>query len=223
MRDAGRLLGPGGQDIWFRRTGRAVGSIVLAGFGAYSMYGWTVAVVQSGKQIWFAAIAAVTSVLVIWAIAQLAFLRHAQKPAVEKRVQRHYRLGFLIILAMEVSAILIGGPILSRFHRVDLVPEWVCVIVGIHFFPLGKLFKLPLYYLTGLAILLSATGSLLLPPSPLRLAVNAGGTALALWLTSSVTLSKNLSPFSPEPDSTPVSREEPSSNPTCSGRSIAGI
>jgi hypothetical protein len=187
------------------------------------MYGWTVAVVQSARQIWFAAIAAVTSVLVIWAIAQLAFLRHAQKPAVDKRVQRHYRMGFLIILAIEVAAIFIGGPILARFHRVDLVPQWVCVVVGLHFFPLGKLFKLPLYYLTSLAILLSATGSLLILPSPRRLAVNAGGTALALWLTSSVMLSRNLSRLSSEPDSTPVWCEEQSTHPTCSGRSISGV
>jgi hypothetical protein len=33
---------------------------------------------------------------------------------------------------------------LARFQRQDLIPQWIDVVVRLHFFPLGKLFKLSL-------------------------------------------------------------------------------
>jgi hypothetical protein len=81
---------------------------------------------------------------------------------------------------------------LGHFHRPDLFGQWIGAIVGIHFIPLGKLFKLPLYYWTGAAISLAAFGSLLISSSALSSAMCAGGTGMALWITAAVTLSKNL-------------------------------
>jgi hypothetical protein len=192
MSEAGGILGPGGPDLWLRRRGRAVGAIVCAGFGAYSMYWWTRAAIQGERKGWFFAITAITAILLVWSIAQLAILRHAPRLAMDVRSRRRYRIGFGVILVIEGAAISLGGPILAYFHRQDLYPQWVGVVVGLHFLPLGKLFKLPLYYGTGSAILLSALGSLLIPPSPLRVATSAGGTGLALWLTAIIILSKNL-------------------------------
>jgi hypothetical protein len=110
----------------------------------------------------------------------------------DKRLVRFYRIGYGLIVAIEGAAISVGGPILGHFHRPDLYEQWVGAIVGLHFFPLGKLFKLPLYYGTGAAISLAAFGSLLIAASPLRSAITAGGTGMALWITAVVTLSKNL-------------------------------
>ncbi len=104
---------------------------------------------------------------------------------------RFYAIRFNVILAIEVAAIFLGGPIMGHFQRKDLIPQWVDLVVGIHFFPLGKLFKLPLYYGTASVMLLASLGSLLVPPGPLRLATNAGGAALALWITSLIILRRN--------------------------------
>jgi hypothetical protein len=90
----------------------------------------------------------------------------------------------------------VGGPILGHFHRPDLYGQWVGAVVGIHFFPLGKLFKIPLYYGTGAAISLAAFGSLLISTTPLSSALCAGGTGVALWITAVVILSKNLASLS---------------------------
>jgi hypothetical protein len=51
---------------------------------------------------------------------------------------------------------------------------------------------MPLYYGTGAAISLAAFGSLLISPNPLRSAITAGGTGLALWITAVVILGENL-------------------------------
>ncbi|MGA2048903.1 MAG: hypothetical protein ABSG96_14495 [Terracidiphilus sp.] len=192
MSEAGGILGPGGPDLLVRMRGRAVGAIVCAGFGAYALYWWTQAAIQGERRPWFGAIAAFTAILVVWGIANLATLRHAPRVALDKRLVRSYRIGYVLIVAIEGAAISVGGPILGHFHRPDLYGQWVGAVVGIHFFPLAKLFKMPLYYGTGAAISLAAFGSLLISPTPLRSAISAGGTGMALWITAVVILRKNL-------------------------------
>ncbi len=193
MSKAGGILGPkDGPDLLVRMRGRAVGAIVCAGFGAYAMYWWVEAAIQGERRPWFGAIAAITAILVVWAIANLVTLRHVPRVALDKRLVRYYRIGYALIVATEGAAISVGGPILGHFHRPDLFGQWIGAVVGIRFFPLGKLFKLPLYYGTGAAISLAAFGSLLISTSSLRSAICAGGTGMALWITALITLSKNL-------------------------------
>jgi len=196
MSEAGGILGPGGPDLLVRMRGSAVGAIVCAGFGAYALYWWVQAAIDAAirgeRRLWFGAIAAATAILVVWAIANLVALRHAPRVVLDKRLVRFYRIGYALIVAIEGAAISVGGPILGHFHRPDLFGQWIGVVVGIHFFPLGKLFKLPLYYWTGAAISLAAFGSLLISSSSLSSAFCAGGTGVALWTTAVVILSKNL-------------------------------
>ena len=197
MIKAGGILGPAsGLDLLVRMRGRAVGAIVCAGFGAYSLCWWAVDAIQAERIFWFGGIVAIAAILVIWAIANLVTLSHEPKVVLEKRLARFYRLGYALIVATEGVAISVGGPILGHFHRPELFGQWIDAVVGIHFFPLGKLFKLPLYYWTGAAISLAAFGSLLISASSLSSAVCAGGTGVALWITAVVILSKNLESLS---------------------------
>jgi hypothetical protein len=190
--EAGGILGPGGPDLLVRMRGRTVGAIVCAGFGAYALYCWTRAAIEGERRPWFGAIAVATAIFAVWGIANLVRLRHEPRVELDKRLVRFYRIGYVLIVAIEGAAISVGGPILGHFHRPDLFGQWIGAVVGVHFFPLGKLFKLPLYYWTGVAISLAAFGSLLISASPLSSAICAGGTGGALWITAAVTLSKNL-------------------------------
>ncbi len=193
MSGAGGILGPeDGPDLLVRMRGRAVGAIVCAGFGAYALFWWAEDAIQGDRRLWFGAIATGGAALVVWAIANLVALRRAPRVALDRRMARYYRIGYAIIVATEGAAISVGGPILGHFHRPELFGQWIGAIVGIHFFPLGKLFKIPLYYWTGAAISLAAFGSLLISGAPLSSAICAGGTGVALWITAMVTLSKNL-------------------------------
>jgi len=199
MSEAGGILGPkDGPDLLVRMRGRAVGAIVCAGFGAYALYWWTQGAIRGERRPLLGAIALVTAILVVWAIANLAALRHAPKVVLDKRLVWFYRIGYGLIVAIEGAAISVGGPILGHFHRPDLYGQWVGAVVGLHFFPLGKLFKVPLYYATGAAISLAAFGSLLVSRSDLSSAIAAGGTGMSLWITAVVILSKNLESLSPK-------------------------
>jgi hypothetical protein len=199
MSNAVGILGPGGPDLLVRLRGRTVGAIVCAGFGAYALYCWTQVEVSGERSPWFGAIATAAAILIAWAIANLVALRHAPRVILDKRLARLYRIVYVLIVAIEATAISFGGPILSHFHRPDLYGQWVGAVVGLHFFPLGKLFKLPLYYWTGAAISLAAFGSLLISPSPLRSAMTAGATGLALWITALIILCENRVEISGEP------------------------
>jgi hypothetical protein len=199
MSEAGGILGPGGPDAWHRFRGRTVGAIVLAGFGAYSLYWWTLAAIPTGKRACFAAIAAITAIFLAWSIAQLATFGPVPKPDFNKAYRRFYAIRFGIILAIEVAAISFAGPLLGHIQRKDLIPQWIDAVVGFHFLPLARLFKLPLYYATALAILLFSLGSLLIPPGSLRDATNAGGTGLSLWISCFIILSKNPSSLPAKP------------------------
>jgi hypothetical protein len=171
-----------------------VGTVVCIGFGAYSLYWWIVAT-RAQKAAWFYTVAVVTTALLAWSIAQLKAMRHAPRPTLSRQSIISYNVWFFAIVAAEVSGIILGGPILA--HRSDLYPNWVDGVVGIHFLPLGRLFKLPIYYATGGAISLAALGSLLISESSLRVGICAGGTGLALWLTGGLILCKNLSSLPP--------------------------
>jgi len=196
MSEAGGILGPGGPDLLVRMRGRAVGAIVCAGFGAYALYWWTEAAIQGERRLWFGTIAVVTAILIVWAIANLVTLSHEPKVVLDKRLVRFYRIGYALIVATEGAAISVGGPILGHLHRPELLGQWIGAVVGIHFFPLGKLFKMPLYYLTGAAISLAALGSLLISRGSLSSAICAGGTGIALWITAVVILTRNLESLS---------------------------
>jgi hypothetical protein len=192
MSEAGGILGPGGPDLLVRMRGRAVGAIVCAGFGAYALYWWTEDAIEADRRLWFGAIAVVTAVLIVRAIANLVTLSHEPKVVLDKRLVRFYRIGYALIVMIEGAAISVGGPILGHFHRPELFGQWIGAVVGIHFFPLGKLFKIPLYYWTGAAISLAAFGSLMISTSSVSSAICAGGTGVALWITAVVILSENL-------------------------------
>lgn len=192
MSSTGGILGPGGPDLLVRMRGRAVGAIVCAGFGAYALCWWTEDAIEAERRLRFGAIAVIAAILVVWAIANLVTLSHEPKVVLDKRLARFYRIGYALIVAIEGAVISVGGPILGHFHRPELFGQWIGAVVGIHFLPLGKLFKIPLYYLTGAAISLAAFGSLLISSSALSSAVCAGGTGAALWITAVVILSENL-------------------------------
>ena len=191
------FFGPSGPDLWVRIRGRTVGAIVCIGFGEYSLYWWNVAT-NGGRKAWLYAITLISAALLAWSISQLIAFRYAPRPMLSTQLKRFYRVWFSVIVATEVAAIVLGAPILAHLQRSDLYANWVDGVVGLHFFPLGKLFKLPVYYATGAVISLAALGSLLLPESSLRVGVCSGGTGLALWLTGGLILYKNLSSLPPK-------------------------
>jgi hypothetical protein len=82
---------------------------------------------------------------------------------------------------------------LSLIGRYDLIPQTLGVIIGLHFFPLAKIFRMPLYNWTALGMLLSALATFAFPAGRLRDFTAYGVNGLSLWVTAAVILCQDRS------------------------------
>lgn len=80
---------------------------------------------------------------------------------------------------------LIGGVVftLAQISRFDLIPQALGVIVGLHYLPLGKIFRAQQYYWTGAVMVAAALGSLLIPRGQIRNIAGCAGVGLTLWVS----------------------------------------
>lgn len=99
---------------------------------------------------------------------------------------------FGIVFGVEFALIAVVAIWLSRLQAYPFIPAAVALIVGIHFFPLARLFRVPGYWITGallcaLALAAIAGLSLSLPldgASPYHWSLFVGiGATMVLWLT----------------------------------------
>ena len=171
-------------------TGRAIGALFLAAFGsAWLAFG-------------FAAIQRLhpaTATLVGLGLLALVLtgswvLRHAKRlpaPAPDlantRREQRERRV-FGVVNAVQWGAIFFAGWLLPRLGLTAYFMPAIAAIVGLHFFPLARLFHYPVHYVTGGALLVCVLGCLLLLPRPEWQACVALGAGIILWLSASYSL-----------------------------------
>ncbi len=174
--------------------GIASGIFFLTFFGAY--WGFISAAFMSGAFQVFAFILVGIVSLSFFGIGVM-LLRYARSlpktlspedAAVGKRIW----MWFGIIFGTEILLIALASILLSTLQLDRFIPPVTALIVGIHFFPLALLFRVPVYYLTGVllsALALVALVALLLGlpiagPSPYNWSLFVGvGTTLVLWLT----------------------------------------
>jgi hypothetical protein len=68
-----------------------------------------------------------------------------------------------------------------RFYRPDLAPVLAATMVGLHFLPLGKIFRQARYYFWGIAIMLWCGVCAILFRSNTLVAWSTIGTGILLW------------------------------------------
>jgi hypothetical protein len=111
---------------------------------------------------------------------------------VDAAIGKRIAVWFGIIFGIEILLIALANILLSTFQLDLFITPVTALIVGIHFFPLARLFRVPVYYLTGVllsALALVALVALLLnlpiaSPSLYNWSLFVGfGTTLVLWLT----------------------------------------
>lgn len=102
--------------------------------------------------------------------------------------RRPLNRGFLLLTVFEAAGVAGVVTAAQKTARLDALPVWIGLVIGLHFFGLAKVFRAPVYYLTGVAITLWCLLSwILFRGNPLT--VSAGvGTGVILWATSSFNL-----------------------------------
>jgi len=183
--------------------GRAIGALWMAGFGAL----WMIVGIKFLQRLNWRSVLLVVVIgasLVAAAIAQiqrantlLAYRTPArntdttQSSSTVKAAQRtgardarELTLRFEMIFGAELLAIAVVVIVFNLLRRPSFILGAVAIIVGVHFLPLARLFAAPLFYFTGLLMVLLVLFALAMRQVANRQAVIGIGSGVILWLTA---------------------------------------
>lgn len=128
---------------------------------------------------------------ILWAATRLRRKSHGFKPSElkhadesERREDHKMFVRFHLVNGGHIILILLSSALCYHFGHRDLVWPCMALIVGLHYFPFGWLFKVRAYHVTGIAGTTVALVAILGPGGPVRLVYLGLGMGLALWLTA---------------------------------------
>jgi hypothetical protein len=167
--------------------GRAIGALVCGAFGAV----WMLEAVYFGgiaAPALLALIVLLAAALVVWPLTRLVSFRHLPYSSAAGQSWASVSKAYWTLVAVEWLACAVAVNWLLHIHRYDLWPQLIGVIVGLHFVPLAKIFKAPVYNWTGAVMTLGALASLAIPAGHVRNLVACGVSGYSLWATALVIL-----------------------------------
>ncbi|MEP6730597.1 MAG: hypothetical protein ABJE10_08160 [bacterium] len=173
------------------KLGAAIGAMVLISAGA----AWAFAALANrvvAPPIWAYGVVAVSvTMLIAWgairvaAIVRMPVQRVSEASAVEgARRGRKTGLMFGAIVSVEVALIAGVAVFLARADRGLLVPVAVVAIVGLHFVPLSRVFRVSTYGIAGWLLTSLAALSMLIADERARVFDLAIAVALVLWASA---------------------------------------
>lgn len=173
---------------------RATGALFFIVFGSAWLLLWLLA-----SQRLTAATATVVGVGLLaglaatgWVLRQVRLLpAPAPTPDAAGRLRR-VRRGFGLVNAGQWAVIILAGWLLPRLGLTLYFTPFMVLVVGLHFFPLARLFGYRGHYLTGAALIAWAVGCVLLRPSGEWQATAALGAGLVLWLSAGYVLAGSI-------------------------------
>ena len=164
-------------------SGRAIGALFFAGFGAL----WLLLALYVREQLHTAMIAwlllglAVLVPTAVWLLrAAKGWPRVADDPAVGRTFNR--------VNAAQWIAAFTAAFALNRFHQDAYTLSAITVIVGLHMFPLARLFHYGPHYVSGTALTAWGIATAVLVPVEHLQGITALGTGSILWLSAAATL-----------------------------------
>ncbi|MEP6619793.1 MAG: hypothetical protein ABJE47_10770 [bacterium] len=176
------------------KSGAAIGALVLTCAGA----AWAIAALanRSGSPPWaFAAVALPVLALITAGVSRLiAIARDSHRGPIDPEANDRARQGrnmgvhFGLVFTVEIVLIALTAILLARIGRPLLIPVAIVAIVGAHFLPLARLFRIPTYGVAGLLLVGASLGSLLIADEALRLFALGLLVAVVLWASAAMVL-----------------------------------
>ena len=168
-------------------AGRAIGSIFGAAFGAL----WLFLSLYAMQLLRAGTVAGVLAGLALLLLAALHLFRQAKR---WPRVPNDPAVGrtFAWINAIQWIAVFCVAFTFAKLHIDAYVMCAITAIVGLHMFPLARLFRYPLHYAIGVLLVAWAAASALLVPAETLQGISSMGTGAILWLCTAVTLANGL-------------------------------
>lgn len=162
--------------------GRAIGALIGGFFGSC----WMLGAVYFGEitnPAVLTALALLAAASVVWPIVHLVRVRRLPYSTNGGHRWSEVSKSYWTLVAIEWGACVVVSNWLGRTGRVELIPQAVGLIVGLHFVPLSKIFRAPIYHWTAAAMVLGVAASFAVPAGDLRNIVASGVCGLALWAT----------------------------------------
>jgi hypothetical protein len=164
--------------------GRAIGSMFFAGFGT----GWLFLALAAKQRITFATVSVVMLGMLFLFLSALYLLRESKR---WPRVPNDPAIGraFGWINAIQWIAVAVVAFSFAKLHIDAYVISAITAIIGLHMFPLARLFHYRMHYATGAVLVAWAAASAVLAPTEEMQGTAALGTGIILWLSAAVTVS----------------------------------
>jgi hypothetical protein len=172
------------QNITANRIGgRAIGALFLTIFGAI----WLLLGLYAKERLAASTLSLVACGTVVLAGGAFFLLRRAKALP---RTPEDPAMGraFKWINIIQWVAVAVVAFTFAHFGMDAYVVSAITAIVGLHMFPLARLFRYPPHYVTGAALVGWAAASVLLFSKDEMQGSTALGTGLILWLSALVTL-----------------------------------
>jgi len=164
-------------------SGRAIGSMIFAGFGA----AWIISGLFAKQNLHPITIGSVVAVLALLVLASLKLMHEAKR---FKKVPDDPRLNrsFMRVNTYQWVAISVVAFGFARLHIDAYTVSAITAIVGLHLFPLANLFNYRMHYATAIALVTWAGAGLVVLPVDQLQGTTALGTGLILWVSSAIGL-----------------------------------
>jgi hypothetical protein len=172
-----------------RLKGNARGAMVCSLSGSAWMF-WTAAFVPTGRTAALVVVTVMTILICAWAFSRVRVARRYEDSAADRERWAAIAPLFWIDTTAEWALGAAAVFALAHFGRYSLIPQFLGVIIGLHFLPLAKLLRAPRYYLMGTAIVLCVLASLLIPEGSIRNVIACAAIGLPMWITAVAILSQ---------------------------------
>jgi len=164
--------------------GRATGVLFFAGFGSL----WLCTGLSAMHRLNILSGVAAGAILAILVIPAMHLLQDAPQTRVDNARQIEMKRVFGRVNTIQWIAIVAAIVLLNMFQQTDFIVPAIATIVGLHLFPLARLFRYPAHYVTGTVLVVwSAAVALVLRPQDIA-SVGAVGTAVILLTSAAYTL-----------------------------------
>ncbi len=166
-------------------VGAGRGALMVAMFGA-GWLGWGL----SAARAFTGFVGPVFGLIEIFLLAcSIRAIRKGRKlrkryPPIPASTRRALQKSFWLAVLAELIALFLVATLANVLHRPDLAPDWIAIVVGLHFLPLGKLFRSPQLGAIGILITLWCLLCWFLFRSDALVISVTVGTGILLWAAS---------------------------------------
>jgi hypothetical protein len=165
--------------------GRGIGVMFLAFFGSW----WMAAGLNTIPGMKLSVLTVVVLIGLVlfaagWRQLQRAKQQTATRQVIDASIEAHRTKVFRNVNIAQWSACGVLVVVLNILQRGEWIVPGIMLIVGLHFFPLAKLFRYRAHYVTGSALVALASSYPLLAADGPASAVGPIGAALILWMSA---------------------------------------